>query len=1037
MYMISDNYFNVYNASAGTGKTFCLVRDYLILILNSNNIELYKKILAITFTNKAVNEMKGRIISYLINYSNSIDPDKFMINEICDNTNKTKEEVFLKSSKILKNLLKNYGAFEISTIDKFTQKIVRNFTYELGIDSKYEVEIDQNEILSRAIDNLISKIKKDDDYSKELINFSFEKTDNDKSWDITKDLKAIARLIYNENNYEELESLDDLRMEDFDKWKKELRSKIDNLEKDTKQIARDTLNLIDNHKISYYSFSRQSIPNHFKKIEKGYSDNLYNNKLEENLNENNLYTSKTSENDKQNIEKIRDKLLKKYLICKNNIFKLKLYRNAFQNLSPLSILSQIKKELELLKKEDNFILISEFNKLVNEEIKNQPAPFIYEKIGSKFSHYFIDEFQDTSKMQWENLNPLIENSLSSESSSLTIAGDPKQSIYRWRGGDVDAFINILENESPFYCKKYNLSLDRNFRSSKEIINFNNNLFKYIKEIYPDNHKLRAILDFPDQISAKKDQGYINISFCDDEIITKEEFYNNQTLKKIVDLISRGYLFKDICIIVRKKKEGIAVGDFLSENKIPIISSEVLNLSSSPEVRLVVSLIEYSISQTAQNKINLCKSMYELDFISISKEEFLIKSIEMDFSEIKKYISIDSFELDLNKLKGVSIYEALEYIIDEFGIMKQGNSYLQFFLDFAIDYTTKFQTSLSEFIEYYKETEDKLNVINPEEINAVEIMTIHKSKGLEFPVVIYPYADINVHKDLNPQMWIKINDDSDQNKSLININKDLEKIDRDLYNEYKWNLEVDNINLLYVVLSRAKKELYILSNRNIDAKGFEKTNLFSGIFISFLKKIGAWVESKYEYEIGAKERNMNEKNISKNIIQNNVIVNSRIKKNIIIRSKNANSWINNFDVAKEEGNTFHEIMSEIYSKKDVELTLNKFYELGHINKEQKIEYLETVNNIIGHPKLLMYFNDDVLSYNEREIISISGNSVVPDKLIFLNKINVVIIDYKTGLRKSSHQKQLKKYEVILKEMNFKISKKILVYIGKKIEVEMYE
>ena len=146
--MISDNYFNVYNASAGTGKTFCLVRDYLILILNSNNIELYKKILAITFTNKAVNEMKGRIISYLINYSNSIDPDKFMINEICDNTNKTKEEVFLKSSKILKNLLKNYGAFEISTIDKFTQKIVRNFTYELGIDSKYEVEIDQNEIPS-------------------------------------------------------------------------------------------------------------------------------------------------------------------------------------------------------------------------------------------------------------------------------------------------------------------------------------------------------------------------------------------------------------------------------------------------------------------------------------------------------------------------------------------------------------------------------------------------------------------------------------------------------------------------------------------------------------------------------------------------------------------------------------------------------------------------------------------------------------------------------------------------------------------------
>ena len=215
--MISTNSFNIYNASAGTGKTFSLVRDYLCLLLNSNNYELYKNILAITFTNKAVNEMKGRIVKYLISYSSSVDTDLIMLKEISKKTGLSKKEIFLKSSTILKNLLKNYSAFEISTIDKLTQKIVRNFTYELGIDSKYEVEIDQNEIINRAVDNLISKIDLNDHSFKNVINFSYEKTLNDKTWDITNDLNDIAQLIFDENNFSELESLKEYSLKDFER----------------------------------------------------------------------------------------------------------------------------------------------------------------------------------------------------------------------------------------------------------------------------------------------------------------------------------------------------------------------------------------------------------------------------------------------------------------------------------------------------------------------------------------------------------------------------------------------------------------------------------------------------------------------------------------------------------------------------------------------------------------------------------------------------------------------------------------------------
>ena len=1034
--MISTNSLNIYNASAGTGKTFCLVRDYLIILFDSKNCELYKNILAITFTNKAVNEMKGRIVKYLINYSNYIDPDLIMLKEISKKTGLSKEEIFLKSSMILKNLLKNYSAFEISTIDKLTQKIVRNFTYELGIDSKYEVEIDQNEIINKAVDSLISKIELNDESSRNIINFSFEKTLNDKSWDITIDLQNIAQLIFDENNFSELESLKEYNQKDFERWKKKLKLKIKNCNSKAKKTANKVLKVIEYEKICIDSF-KKTITRHFTKISVGDFSNIYKNQIEKNLIEGNLHLSTSSEKDKKSIEKIRGDLLKNYRECKKIIFKKKLFENILNNISPLSILSEIKKEIELIKKEENFLLISEFNKLVNEEIKSQPAPFIYEKIGTKFSHFFIDEFQDTSKMQWDNLKPLIENSLSSEHSTLTLAGDPKQSIYRWRGGDVKEFMNLLANESPFFCDKNIINLNNNYRSSREIVNFNNSLFKHISEIYTDNSDLLQILKFPKQNHSNNEKGYLSLNFYEKNNKTDiEQFYIIQTLSNIEDLIQRGYSYQDICIIVRKKKEGVKIGDYLTENNIPIISSEVLNLSSSTDIILILNLIRFHIEQSDFNKINLCKSLCELNFISQLQEDFLIDILEKDFEDIKKCITIDNFNLELKQLNRVSTYEALEYIIDEFKIMKDGNAYVQFFLDFAHEYTHKFQTGLIEFVEYFEEKKEKLNIVNPQGIDAVEIITIHKSKGLEFPIVIYPFANINIHGDLNPKTWINIEDeqDIDLKKSLININQDLEKIDKDLFSSYRRKLEIDNINLLYVVLTRAQKELYILSDKNIDTKGNEKLNLYSGIFISYLKKIDAWDNSKSSYDFGIKTLSKTKIKPSKNLIQNHVTVNSRIKQNIIISSKNSISWLNDFDYAQEEGNVFHKIMEEISSKKDVILVLNKFYDLGVIDDGQKKEYERNILTIINHTDLNKYYKEELISFNEREIISKSGAILVPDRLAFINNSEVAVIDYKTGSESLSHINQLNKYQGVLEEMNIKVVEKILIYVGEKIKIK---
>jgi len=1033
------NYFKIYNASAGTGKTFNLVKDYIVLLLKSDNISLYKNILAVTFTNKAVNEMKHRIINLLVNYTNSNSIDPAITDIIKKETGLNEDEIFIKSSKILKNILKNYASFEISTIDKLTQKIVRGFTYELGIDSKYEVEIDQNEILEKAVDKLISKIEIDNSYFSEIIDFSFEKTDDDKSWDITKDLQNISKLLLSENNYNQLELIKGLNPSDFKNSKKILKSSIKNLKKETTKLAEKALVLIKKNNLNEDCFSRKTLPNHFKKISAENYERLYTNQLEKNLNGGTLHSSKASEQDILRINEIRNELFQIYKDCKKSIYDLKLFGNILSNLSPLSILSLIKKELEEMKVDDNFIVISEFNKIINDEIKNQPAPFIYEKLGVKYSHFFIDEFQDTSKMQWENLNPLIENSLSSENSSLTIAGDPKQAIYSWRGGDVDEFIRLIKNKSPFYCDKINIELDINYRSSKEIVNFNNKLFGYIKNRYSKNNELNKIFDFPVQKYFKESTGSVTIDFYDSsQTITLNEYYKEKVLQNINDAVKRNYSFRDICIIVRKKKEGIEIGDYLSENKIPIISSEVLNLSSSPSVNLIINLLEYSVSESNSSKMRLCKSLFELNLIKRAKEDFFIEILNMGFDSIKKELVINDFALELSILKTKSIYEAIEYIIDCFRLAESGNSYLQFLLDFANEYSNKNQTSFIEFLDHYKEKRDKLNIISPSEINAVEIITIHKSKGLEFPIVIYPYANINIHNDLNPKAWIDFkNEIGFEIKSpLININKDLEVIDEKLYNTYKKKLEIDNINLLYVVLTRAKNELYILSEKDLDKKGNEKLNLFSGMFIGYLKEIGIWDSSKNKYEIGDKSNLSTFNDQVKNIQQEKFVFNSRLKRNIITSNKHVESWLQEYDSAQEKGNIFHLIMSEIYSVKDVNIVLNKYYELGEISIIKKEKLKEIIYKIIEDKQLKEFYNPKNKSFNEREIIEKNGKSFIPDRIVFLNDKDIVLIDYKTGTKKSKYINQLKDYEDKLHKIGLNTIKKIIIYISDDIKIECF-
>ena len=381
-----NNSFKIYNASAGSGKTFNLVKEYLILLLTSENDDAYKNILAITFTNKAVNEMKNRIVERLIEFSDKekINKNSAIIKEIIKETKLSVNTINIKSNQILKHLLKNYAAFEISTIDKFTQRIVRSFSYELNIDSKYEVEIDEEELLSKAVDKLIAKTGEDSELTKIFIDYAFEKADNNKSWDISLDFRKIAKILINENSYEIIKGMQQNSIAEFISVKQHLKLLKKDETDNCSKLAKKALNLIELNKIEHKSFIRESLPKHFNKIINKDYERIYNNQLESNLAAGNLYSSKIDQEQKHLIDSIQPNLFEIFNNIKTKVFKIKLYDNLLKNITPLSILNAINDELTKLKADNNTMLISEFNKIINEEIKNQPAPFIYEKIGCKY-----------------------------------------------------------------------------------------------------------------------------------------------------------------------------------------------------------------------------------------------------------------------------------------------------------------------------------------------------------------------------------------------------------------------------------------------------------------------------------------------------------------------------------------------------------------------------------------------------------------------------------------------------------------------------
>lgn len=1041
--------FQIYNASAGSGKTFTLVREYLKLLLTSDYPDTFKQVLAITFTNKAVNEMKDRVVTALGEMAdeNILSSPSDMFIQLRGELHIDDHTLHSRAKKVLKRILHNYAFFDISTIDKFNHRLLRTFAHDLHLPVNFEVAIDTVSLLNEAVDRLIYKAGEDKLLTGALVDFALEKADEDKSWDISLDLKKIARLLLEENHYEHIREIENKTLADLKALSALLKEQIREIDERLARNAEAFLTLISTNGLEDTDFTRRTLPNFFLKARDNSfkSTDFQNKKWQEEIRTATLYTKATEKNtpEKANtIDQLQPQIATLFDDTATLFFHGQFLRNFRGKLVPLSLLNAINQELNHIKESENLMLISEFNRILAQAITDQPAPFIYERLGEKYRHYFIDEFQDTSEMQWRNLQPLIGNALEGESitgkrGSLLLVGDAKQAIYRWRGGKAEQFIELYNGDNiPFQVNPKVEPLPVNYRSYDEIIRFNNRFFRHIAEHLTLPEYKDLYLNKSHQETNLKKGGLVNITFVDKDSEDIRKAYCSTTLCKIEMLREQGHSLKDICILTRKKDQGAALAGYLQENDIPVISSESLLLKNHPKIIFLIHLMHYFLQP--ENR----ETCLQLLFFLAEKENAEDKHgyFNAGLTDMQPVWESCGFSPEIFLQR--SLYDSIQYAIACFNLNDSSDAYLQYFLDEVLDQANRNHAGPGEFLDHWEKKKDTLGIVAPEGIDAVQIMTIHKSKGLQFPVVIFPFAETNIYEDRDPLLWFPLNREAfGIPYALVSKNKDLERLNEQgekMVTEYDAKLELDSFNILYVALTRAVEQLHIIAKTDVDKSGKENTRTFSGLFIRFLKDNDHWEEGKTVYSFpGNADISPTTSEKRQTGLQDTLYIpyvsNIAEKQKFRIITRSGALWSAGLDEAIETGNVYHNLLSQVYYANDVENVIREAIARGTISSEKEEEFLERLQAVTTHPQIGKYYTTAYTVHNEKDIFTAQGEILRPDRIVIDEENTAVILDYKTGNHDKKYERQLQQYKDVLSQMGYNVREGYLVFIDRDIRI----
>jgi ATP-dependent exoDNAse (exonuclease V) beta subunit len=1050
--------FIVYKSSAGSGKTFTLVREYLKIVIQ--NPEQFRQVLAITFTNKAANEMKERVIRNLMQLANSVqnkesDAIKFLMPQLIEQTGLSEAMISSRAASVLTLIMHNYAEFSISTIDSFTHRVIRTFAHDLKIPMNFDVELDADNMLSQSVDLLISQVGSDEKLTRILVDFVEKKAGDELSWQIEKDLNEFGKTLLSESGITAINELRSLDLDDFMKVRDNLYGWKQSWEKAVKKLAASAVDLIDHQGLTYDAFiqKNKSILIYLKGLAKGRFDKIIPNSYAKKSLETGAWINpKALPAEHAAFETVSARVLKigsdlhqmiskelsRYLLCKI------LLRYLFST----ALLGEIEKTLHTFCLENNKLLINEFNRRISEIVQEQPAPFIYERLGEKYHHYLIDEFQDTSILQWHNLLPLIENSLASNRMNM-IVGDAKQAIYRWRSGDAEQFEllpglirkkddPLLEiRERALITNYQEEKLDRNHRSSPLIVSFNNRLFESVAQILPENHG--SAFHHSSQEAARKDKpGLVRIEqVCDLE--DDNSNYIDLVHQKVVSIISElqedNFPLRDLAILCRDNKKASGIAAFLVQQGIPVISSESLLLTQSQQVNFLVAWMQH-----LDNPADGIPMVHILHYLSEQElipdkciEELFIPGNPMQPGNFNALIVKHFPSADYYHLKNHELFGLVRFIIMQFGMDSLSDSYLRFFQDTVLEFVKDRRGGLSEFLEWWDDKSRKASVIIPEGVDAVRIMTVHKAKGLQFPAVIFPFADEKV-RPTRKYFWVDVNEDIAEplKTAYLPAQKSLnETVYQAEYVDEMNRSLVDMVNVLYVALTRPEERLYVItSGFPENADGAPSVNK---LFSRFFRDEGSLEKGKNIYQYGErwKKSKAVEEKINTDAIPGLLLSGAELR--LLLRRHAPQAW----DMAEPEknrewGNLVHLAMSMIQKSDQVLPVLGDLLIDGTISMQQYNDLSLLISSIMKHPEIERFFNPSCEVRNEPEIISEEGALYRPDRVLFTNH-GVTIIEYKTGRHMTEHRDQVNEYASLIKKMNYTIESAYLIYLNKQPEV----
>lgn len=965
-------------------------------------------------------------------------------------------------------MIHDYSRFRVETIDSFFQSVMRNLARELELGANLTIELNNMEVLSDAVDSMIERLNRQSPVLYWLLEYIEERIADDKRWNVSGEIKNFGRNIFDEGY---IEKGDGLRRKLQDKdciknYRRTLQAIETEALEQMKGFADQFFGILESNGLAIDNLANKSkgVSSYFSKLQMGkLDDSLRNATVEKHLASPENWSSKSSPRRNAITELAAAELIPLLQTAEEFRSKNNMLVNSCQlslrYINNVRLLANIDEEVRHLNYENNRFLLSDTNVLLHNLVHDGDSSFVFEKIGTTIRNVMIDEFQDTSRMQWDNFRLLLLEGLSQGENSL-IVGDVKQSIYRWRNGDWGILNGLKDHIESFPINVKTLTTNR--RSAGNIIEFNNKVFTAACHTLNDIYKSEqgeeckdlkeAYVDVCQEKDKDPDGGYVKVTF----LTEKEEMaYVEDTLQQLANetqlLVTAGIQLKDIAILVRKNKTIPLVADYFDKNTpYKIVSDEAFQLNASLAICMIMDGLRYL--SNPENRIA------KAQLAAAYQNEILKNNIDLNtllLNDIDEYLPV-SFIEQQKKLRLMPLYELMEKLFGLFEMsrIKQQDAYLCAFFDAVVEYLQNNSSEMSAFIAFWEETLSQ-KTIPSGEVEGIRIISIHKSKGLEYHTVLLPFCDWNMEKErsLTHLIWCtpKVAPFNDLDIVPVNYSTAMQQsIYREEYLNERLQLWVDNLNLLYVAFTRAKKNLIIWGKDGLKGTVSELLQQAMGqISIPQHEHDSSHLEKSEDntdtdniaYEMGTLY--LSEEKRTDGIIKNKLLMNPEkiplhlesLESNIEFKQSNRSAeFIRGEEETGEryirQGQLLHNLFSVIRTQDDIPSAIERLRFEGIIESaEQERQIKKLTEWALNHPLVKEWYSGNWELYNECAIIYKEKGELQtrrPDR-VMMKDGKVVVVDFKFGKKRTDYNKQVRDYMNLLSDMGYENIRGYLWYV----------